>query len=66
VRLYAFCCTVFVRECPDEMSCFVGPIRSLHMRFHACLAVMRLLDEITCFLADIRKVERCVLKDAED
>jgi hypothetical protein len=37
---------------PEEMSCFFGPSRALRMRFHsACLAVVRFLDEIACFLA---------------
>jgi hypothetical protein len=36
---------------PDEISCFFWPLRALSMRFHACLAVMRFLDEISGFLA---------------
>jgi hypothetical protein len=36
---------------PDEMSCYFGPLQALRMRFHACLAIMRCLDEISCFLA---------------
>jgi hypothetical protein len=36
---------------PDEMSCFLGSLRALRMRFHACLTVVRCLDEMTCFLA---------------
>jgi hypothetical protein len=33
-----------------QFSCFWGPLRALRMRFHACLALMRILDEISCFL----------------
>jgi hypothetical protein len=55
---------------PDEMSCFLGPLRALRMRFHnACLAVMRFLDEITCFSfwwCDVRTVERWMLRNAGD
>jgi hypothetical protein len=36
---------------PDEMAYFVGLLRALRMRFHACLAVVRCLAEMTCFLA---------------
>ena len=36
---------------PDEILRLFGPLRALRMRFHACLAVMRYLDEISCFLA---------------
>ncbi len=36
---------------PDETSCFLGPLGDLRMRFHAFLAFMRFLDEITSFLA---------------
>jgi hypothetical protein len=49
-------------------------IMSLRMRFHACLTVVRCLDEMTRFLAaeilfrwcDVRTVERWMLKDAGD
>jgi hypothetical protein len=52
----------------------LGPLRALRMRFHACLARMWCLDEISCFLAtgfsfwwcDVRMVERWILKDADD
>jgi hypothetical protein len=40
----------FRTRSPDEMSCLLGPLRALRMRLHACLAVMRFLEEITCFL----------------
>ncbi len=36
---------------PDEMPTFLRPLRALRMRLHACLALMRFLDEILCFLA---------------
>jgi hypothetical protein len=60
VRLYGFCCTIFVRD--------------ILMRFHACLTVVRSLDEITRFSAaeiifrwcDVRTVESWMLKDAGD
>ena len=36
---------------PDDMACLFGPLRALRMRCHACSAVMRCLDEMSCFLA---------------
>jgi hypothetical protein len=34
-----------------QVSCFFGQLRALRMRFHACWAVMRCLDDMSCFLA---------------
>ena len=59
---------------PDEISCLFGPLRVLRNRLHACLVVMRCLDEMSSFLAaefsfwwcDARTVERWILKDAGD
>jgi hypothetical protein len=31
-------------------SCFFGPLRALHMRFHDYFALMRFLAEMSCFL----------------
>jgi hypothetical protein len=35
---------------PHEMSCFFGSIRALRKKFHACLTVSQIHDEITRFL----------------
>ncbi len=51
-----------------------GPLRALRVRVRACLATVRCLDEMACFLAaefscwwcDVRTVERCMMKDAGD
>jgi hypothetical protein len=51
VSFYAFFPLNFLTRYPDEISYFFGPLRALRMRFHACLALMRFLDEISCFLA---------------
>ncbi len=52
---------------------FCGSLSALRMRLHACLAVMRCLDDISCFSAaefsfwwlDVRMVERWIWKMRE-
>ncbi len=51
MKIDAFWCTIFVRDISDEISYFFGPLGALRMRFHACLALMRFLDEMSCFSA---------------
>ncbi len=75
---YKILCFLAFMECPCEilcfMSCCVGPLRALRMRFHACLTGVRSLDEIACFLAaefcfwwfDVRTVESWMLKEVGD
>jgi hypothetical protein len=51
VIFYAFLLHDYRTRYPNEMWCFTGSLRALHMKCHACLAVMRCLDEMSCFFA---------------
>ncbi len=74
VSFYAFGRTIFVRDILMRWHAFFRPWRVWRLRFHASFALMRFLDEITCFLAadisfwwcDVRTVERWMLKNTGD
>jgi hypothetical protein len=71
-EIVCFSLHIFCTRYPDKISCFGGPLRALRVRFHALLAVIRLDNVISCFLAaefsfwwcGVRTVERWMLKDA--
>ncbi len=75
VRLYAFCCTIFVRDILMRVHAFLGRYELCVWDFVLfCLAVVRRLDEMSwfsaaefsCWWCDVRTVESWMLKDAED
>jgi hypothetical protein len=54
---------IFRARYPNKMSCLFGPLRALRMRIHACWAVMRFLDKITCFCSPNFLVDGLMFED---
>jgi hypothetical protein len=67
-EILCFLLNNFRMRYPYESPLFCGSVSALRMRLHACLAVMRCLDDISCFSAadfsfwwlDVRTVERWI------